>query len=104
MSSSLVRWGGLAGVATGVMYALTAILSLRAPQQSVFDSFNDYLIELIFVVAGREALDAVFPIGVLAILVGSVLLGAATRTATAMVVWSTADRRLPPLRCLRRGR
>ena len=31
--------------------------------------------------AGREVLDAVFPIGVLAILVGSVLLGAMTLRA-----------------------
>jgi hypothetical protein len=122
-SSDLVRWGGLSGVVAGVMYALTALLSLLvAPQERVFDSFSDYLIEVIFVVGlagtlvaitglhtlhsgryglpgavgslttfigyglllvaavvttllGREALDAVFPIGVLAILIGSVLLG-----------------------------
>ena len=39
----------MAGVASGVLYALSAILSLLAPQQRVFDSFSDYLIEIIFV-------------------------------------------------------
>jgi hypothetical protein len=132
--SNLVRWGGLAGVAAGVMYALTAILSLLAPQGRVFDSFSDYLIEVIFVVAlagtlvaivglhalqsgrygplgvagslmtfigyallfvaaagttlaGREVLDAVFPIGVLAVLVGSALLGAMTLRARVLPWW-----------------
>ncbi len=133
-SSNWIRWGGLAGVAAGVMYALTAILSLFAPQEVVFDSTTDYLIEVIFVVglvgtlvaiaalhtlqresygrlgaagsvtafvgyalllvaatattlAGREALDAVFPIGVLAVLVGSVLLGATTLRARKLPWW-----------------
>ena len=40
----------MAGVAAGTMYALTAILSLFAPQEAVFDSISDYLIEVIFVV------------------------------------------------------
>ena len=124
----------MAGVASGVMYALTAILSLLAPQGVVFDSFTDYLIEVIFVVglagtlvfivslhvlqtesygrlgaagfltafagyallfvaaaattlAGRETLDAVFPLGVLAVLVGSVLLGAAVLRARVLPWW-----------------
>jgi hypothetical protein len=132
-SSDLIRWGGLAGVAAGVLYVLSAIISLVAPQQRVFDSFSDYLIEILFVVAlagtlvavvslhalqsgrygrlgaagsaitfigyallfvaaaattlaGREVLDAVFPIGVLAILVGSILLGAMTLRAR-MLPW-----------------
>jgi hypothetical protein len=134
MPTSLIRWGGLAGVAAGVLYVLSAIISLFAPQQRVFDSFSDYLIEILFVVAlagtlvaivglhtlqsgrygrlgaagsliafvgyallfvaaavttlaGREALDAVFPIGVLAILVGSVLLGAMTIRARVLPWW-----------------
>ena len=134
-ASSLIRWGGLSGVVAGVMYALTALLSLLAPQGRVFDSFSDYLIEVIFVVAlagtlvtiaglhvlhggryglpgaagssiafvgyalllvaaaattlaGREVLDAVFPIGVLAILLGSILLGATTIRARVLPRWS----------------
>jgi hypothetical protein len=134
MSSGLIRRGGLTGVAAGLLYVLSAILSLIAPQQRVFDSFSDYLIEIIFVVAlagtlvaivgvhalqsgrygplgaagslitfvgyallfvaaavttlaGREALDAVFPIGVLAILVGSILLGAMTIRARVLPWW-----------------
>lgn len=133
-SSNLVRWGGLGGILAGLMYALTAILSLLAPQGMIFDSFSDYLIEIIFVVglagtllavaglhalhggrygrtgavgslttfvgyallfvaaaattlAGREVLDAVFPIGVLAILVGSVLLGATILRARVLPWW-----------------
>jgi hypothetical protein len=124
----------LAGVAAGVLYLLSAIISLFAPQQRVFDSFSDYLIEVLFVVAlagtlativglhalqsgrygplgvagsaitfvgyallfvaaaattlaGREALDAVFPVGVLAILVGSILLGALTLRARLLPWW-----------------
>lgn len=52
MSSDLVRWGGLAGVLAGVMFVLAGILNLIAAQQSVsLNSFSDYLIEVIFVVA-----------------------------------------------------
>jgi hypothetical protein len=134
MSSNMVRWGGLSGVLAGVMYVLTAILSLLAPQERVFDSFSDYLIEVIFVVGlagtlvaiaglhtlhggrygplgaagslttfigyalllvaavvttllGREALDAVFPIGVLTVLTGSVLLGAMILRARVLPWW-----------------
>jgi hypothetical protein len=134
MPRSLIRWGGLAGGAAGVLYVLSAIISLFAPQQRVFDSFSDYLIEVLFVVAlagtlvaivglhalqsgrygllgaagsavtfigyallfvaaaattlaGREALDAVFPVGVLAIFVGSILLGAATIRARLLPWW-----------------
>jgi hypothetical protein len=133
-SSDPVRWGGLSGVLAGVMLALTAVLSLLAPQERVFDTFNDYLIEVIFVLGlagtlvaivglhalhsrsygvmgavgsfiafigyalllvaaavttllGREALDAVFPMGVLAILVGSVLLGAMILRARVLPWW-----------------
>ena len=137
IQSALIRWGGLAGVAAGLLYVLSALFSLIAPQQRVFDSFSDYLIEIIFVVAlagtlvaivglhalqsayygllgaagslitfvgyallfvaaavttlaGREALDAVFPIGVLAILVGSILLGAATIRGRVLPWWCGA--------------
>ena len=52
MSSNLVRWGGLAGVLAGVMFVLAGILNLIASQQRVsFNSFSDYLSEIILVVA-----------------------------------------------------
>ena len=134
MSLNLVRWGGLAGLVAGVMNALTGILSPLAPQEVVFDSFTDYLIEVLFILAlagtlitiaglhvlqrerygrtgaagsltafvghalllvaatatalaGREVLDAVFPLGVLAALVGLVLLGATTLRARVLPRW-----------------
>jgi hypothetical protein len=59
VSSDLIRWGGLAGVLAGVMYVLTDILSLLAPQQRVFDSFSDYLQEVIFAVAVAGTLGAI---------------------------------------------
>jgi hypothetical protein len=60
MSSDLVRWGGLAGVVAGVMFVLAGILILIAPPQRVsFNSFRDYLIEIILVVAFAETLVAI---------------------------------------------
>ena len=50
-SSSLLRWGGLAALIGGVLYVLTGIMSLLVPQEEVFDSFTDYLIEVLFVLA-----------------------------------------------------
>lgn len=141
-SSNWVRWGGLAGLAAGMMYTLTAILSLFAPQETVFESVTDYLIEVIFVVglagtlvvvaslhglqkesygrlgaagslttfagyallfvaasatalAGREVLDTVFPMGVLAILLGSILLGIMTLRARVLPWWCAPHRRFP---------
>jgi hypothetical protein len=134
MSSNLVRWGGLASIVAGVMNALTGILTPFAPQEVVFDSFSDYLIEVLFVLAlagtllaiaglhvlqrgsygrtgaagsltafvghalllvaatatalaGREVLDAVIPLGLLAALVGLVLLGTATLRARVLPRW-----------------
>ena len=133
-SSDLIRWGAIAGVVAGVMYILTGIVNLFAPQSPVFVSFSDYLIEILFVVgllgtlaaivglhylqrgrygrtgvagsltafigyalllvaatvtilAGKEALDAVFPIGSLAALVGVVLLGSASLRARVLPRW-----------------
>ena len=51
MSSEIVRWSGLAGVAAGVMFVLSGILSFIAPPQMVLGSFSDYLIEVLIVVA-----------------------------------------------------
>jgi len=48
----MVRWGGLAGVAAGVMFVLSGILNLLAPQQQgVLNSFSDYLYAIILAVA-----------------------------------------------------
>ena len=55
MSSDFIWWGGLAGV----MYVLTDILNLLAPQQRVFDTLSDYLQEVIFAVALAGTLGAI---------------------------------------------
>ena len=52
MSSNVVRWGGLAGVVAAVMWVLSAILILLAsPQRVSFNSFSDYLLQIILLVA-----------------------------------------------------
>jgi len=51
MSSQMVRWGGLAGLAAAVVYLLSGILTFIAPPQGVPSSFNDYLLEVVVVVA-----------------------------------------------------
>jgi len=59
MSSSLVRWGGLAVVVAGVMYTGQAVVGLVAPQNELFASFSDYAIEAMFVVALLGTLAAI---------------------------------------------
>ena len=50
----------MAGVATGVMFVLAGVLMLLiAPPQGVFDSFDDYLIEAVLVVAFAGPLVAI---------------------------------------------
>ena len=52
MSSQMVRWGGLAGLAAAVMFLVAAIVNLISPyQRGVFDSFSDYLYQLLVTVA-----------------------------------------------------
>jgi hypothetical protein len=51
MSSDMVRWGGLASVAAGVMLVLSGILTLISSPQRVLGSFSDYLLEVLIVVA-----------------------------------------------------
>jgi hypothetical protein len=52
MSSGIVRWGGWAGVVAGVMWVLSAILVfLATPQRVSFNSFSDYLLHIILLVA-----------------------------------------------------
>jgi hypothetical protein len=51
-TSNLVRWGGGAGVLAAVLFVLSTILNLLAPQQQgVFNSFIDYLYAIILAVA-----------------------------------------------------
>jgi hypothetical protein len=58
-TSDLIRWGGLAGVIAGVAYLLTGIINLFTPQNPVFISFSDYLIEILFVVGLVGTLGAI---------------------------------------------
>ncbi len=137
MSSDLVRWGGWAGMVAAVTFVLAGLLILIAPPQRVFNSFSDYLIEIILVVAfgltlvaiaglhtlqsgrygrlgaagslitfigyaliaaivavstlvGGEALFAVRLIAALAIVIGSILLGAMTIRARVLPWWCGA--------------
>jgi hypothetical protein len=64
-SSNLLRWGGLAALIGGGLYVLTGIMSLLAPQEEVFDSFTDYLIEVLFVLALVGTLMAIAGVHVL---------------------------------------
>jgi len=51
MPSNMVRWSGLAGLAATVVFLLSGILTFIAPPQGVASSFNDYLLEVVVVVA-----------------------------------------------------
>ena len=61
MSSNVVRWGGLAGVVAALMWVLTAILIilLATPQRVSFNSFSDYLLQIVLLVAYAGTLVAV---------------------------------------------
>jgi hypothetical protein len=54
MSSEMVRWGGLAGVAAGAMFVLSGILTFivaSPPPQGALGSFGAYLLEVVIVAA-----------------------------------------------------
>jgi hypothetical protein len=59
MSSNMVRWGGLAGVVAALMFVLTTILTQLAPPQRVFESFSDYLIQVVALAAYAGAMGAI---------------------------------------------
>jgi hypothetical protein len=59
MSSNMVRWGGLAGVVAAVMFVLTTILTQLAPPQRVYDSFSDYLYQVVALVGYAGAMGAI---------------------------------------------
>ncbi|HZA30324.1 MAG TPA: hypothetical protein VE462_02270 [Propionibacteriaceae bacterium] len=51
MSSSVVKWGGLAGLATAILLILSAILNQVAPVEGVVDTTNEYIYRAIVVLA-----------------------------------------------------
>jgi hypothetical protein len=133
-SSDLIRWGGIAAMAAGVVWVLSGILAIVYQGEHAPGTFADYLVEGSFAVgllltvvgmvglhtlqkdnygrigrggfwtvvvaslgqvlgtvvllAGSTALAwLVFPVGVLAVLVGFVLYGAATLQARVLPRW-----------------
>ncbi len=133
-SSDLIRWGGLAAMAAGVMWVISGILAVIYQGVHTPGTFADYLVEgtfavgLLLTAAGMVGLHAlqkghygrigragfytvvvtslgqflgtvvllagsaalawlVFPVGVLAVLVGFVLYGAATLQARVLPRW-----------------
>jgi hypothetical protein len=59
MASGMGRWGGLAGVAAGVMFGLSGVFSFIAPPHGAPGSFGDYLIEVVVVVGFALAMVAI---------------------------------------------
>jgi hypothetical protein len=60
MSSNIVRWGGLAGMLAAGTWVLSAIFVFLAPPQSVsFNSFSDYLLQIILLVAYAGTMVAI---------------------------------------------
>jgi hypothetical protein len=59
VTSHLTRWGGWAGVLAAVMFVLAGILIVFAPSQGGFNSFSDYLIEVILALAFALTLGAI---------------------------------------------
>ena len=51
MSSGMVRWGGLAGLAAAVVFLVSGILTFIVPPEGVPTSFSDYLLEVVIVLA-----------------------------------------------------
>ncbi len=133
-SSDLIRWGGIAAMAGGVVWVISGILAIVYQGEHAPGTFADYLVEgtfavgLVLTVVGMVGLHAlqkesygrigragfytvvvaslgqvlgtvvllagsaalawlVFPVGVLAVLVGFVLYGAATLQARVLPRW-----------------
>ena len=55
----LTRWGGWTGVLAAVMFVLAGILIVIAPSQGGFNSFSDYLIEVILALAFALTLGSI---------------------------------------------
>ena len=59
MASSMLRWGGLAGVFAAVMFVVSFIINQLAPVQRVYDSSSDYLHQVVVLVAYAGVLVAI---------------------------------------------
>jgi len=59
MSSNVVRWGGVAGLLATAMWVLSFILIQLTSLPSVFESFSDYLIEVVLLVAYAGTMGAI---------------------------------------------
>jgi hypothetical protein len=59
MSSNVVRWGGVAGVVAAAMWVLSFILIQLTSLPSVFESFSDYLIEVVLLVGYAGTMGAI---------------------------------------------
>jgi hypothetical protein len=59
MSSNVVRWGGVAGVVAAAMWVLSFILIQLTSLPRVFESFSDYLIEVILLVGYVGTIGAI---------------------------------------------
>jgi hypothetical protein len=59
MSSNVVRWGGVAGLVAAAMWVLSFILIQLTSLPSVFESFSDYLIEVVLLVGYAGTIGAI---------------------------------------------
>ena len=59
MSSKVVRWGGVAGLLAAAMWLLSFILIQLTSLPRVFESFSDYLIEVVLLVGYAGTIGAI---------------------------------------------
>jgi len=59
MSSNVVRWGGVAGLLAAAMWLLSFILIQLTSLPRVFESFSDYLIEVVLLVGYAGTIGAI---------------------------------------------
>jgi hypothetical protein len=59
VSSSMIRWGGLAGVFAAMMFVVSFIINQLAPVQRVYDSSSDYLHQVVVLMAYAGVLVAI---------------------------------------------
>src|SRR5829696_2133169 len=59
MSSNVVRWGGVAGLVAAAMWVMSFILIQLTSLPRVFESFSDYLIEVVLLVGYAGTMGAI---------------------------------------------